>query len=355
MACSAPTIRTPIRLWFGRNVSGTYQLIAWLRANVDGLPITVLGTYPRPDHLMLQACDEAAIEPLVPADEYVEWALEFAQEHAVDVFVPGEQRQLAVARATDRFAAIGTRTMVSPADVIELLQDKARTYDAAAALGIAVPSYEVVQTGVGLRVAYDRLRAAGHEVTVKPVRGFGGAGFWKLSENRPDLEAFLGLPEGRMHVDDAVAILDRADAEVPPLLVSQYLSSPEDSVDVLAHRGRVLASVIRRKPSLGQTRSFPIDPELTALTEQIVGRFGPEYLCNVQWRRVAGRPVLLEVNTRAASGLAQSCESGVNFPYLALRLCLGLEVEVPPAGAVADHVTFTDAVAMRPLTPPTAP
>jgi glutathione synthase/RimK-type ligase-like ATP-grasp enzyme len=350
--CSGPAISPPVRVWFARNVAGTYQLIDHLRDNVDGLQLHVIGTYPRPDHLMLQACDEAAVEPLLPAADYVEWALEFAAEHRVDVFVPGEARQLAVSQALDRFEAQGTRVQVSGPEAILALQDKAETYRQAAGIGIAVPVHAVVRTGTELRAAYDRMRAAGHGVTVKPVTGFGGSGFWKLSDEKATLEDFLGLPSGRMRIDDAVAILDRTEEVIPRLLVSQYLSSPEDSVDVLASQGEVLASVIRRKPSKGETRSFPVDPELTALTARLVRHVGPEYLCNVQWRRVDGRPVLLEVNTRAASGLAQSCASGVNFPYLALRLCLGLPVQVPEVARQADQVSYTHAAIMRPLTPP---
>jgi ATP-grasp in the biosynthetic pathway with Ter operon len=189
-------------------------------------------------------------------------------------------------------------------------------------------------------------------VTVKPVKGFGGAGFWKLSDKPADVDTLLALPEGRMNIDDAVAILDRAERDIPPLLVSQYVSSPEDSVDVLAAGGVTLASVIRRKPSVGQTQSFPLDPEISELTECVIEHFRPDYLCNVQWRRDGGRPVLLEVNTRAASGLFQSAASGVNFPYLALRLCLGLAVTVPPTVTSPDQVSYTDAIVMHPLTQP---
>jgi len=341
-----------VRLWYGRNVSGTFQLIRYLRANADDMAITVIGTYPRPDHVMLQACDEAAVEPVVPAEDYVDWAVEFAEKHRVDVFVPGEARQLAVALAAERFAAVGTLVQASAPDVIAVLQDKAETYRLAREIGIQVPAYVVAHSGTELREAYASLQQAGHAVTVKPVKGFGGAGFWKLSDEPPDLETLLGLPDVWMHIDDAVAILDRAEQGIPPLLVSQYVSSPEDSVDVLAAGGATLASVIRRKPSLGQTKSFPLDPELTELTERVIEHFRPEYLCNVQWRRDEGRPVLLEVNTRAASGLFQSCATGVNFPYLALRLCLGLDITVPPILPSPDQVSFTDAVVMHPLTVP---
>lgn len=338
-------------MWFGRNVAGTYQLIARLRDN-PRLDVTVIGTYPRLDHLMLQACDEAALEPLVPDDEYVEWAIDFCSVNDVEVCVPGEQRQLALALARDRFAAHGTRVQVSRPEVVATLQDKAETYRQAAQIGLPVPAYAVVTTGDELRAAFEQLSASGDAVTLKPVRGFGGAGFWKLTDSPLGLDALLALPDGRLHIDAAAAILDRAETPVPPLLVSHYLSSPEDSVDVLACGGKMLASVIRRKPSIGQSRSFPVDPELTELTRRAVAHFGPDYLCNVQWRRTNGRPMLLEVNTRAASGLDQSCESGVNFPYLALALTLGIEVDVPAPRPQAEQVTFTAAVEMHPLAPP---
>lgn len=339
----------PVRVWYSRNVSGTWQLIHLLRQG--DVPVHVIGTYPRTDHLLLQACDEAGAEPVLPAEEWVEWALGFAARNEVDVFVPGEARQLAVARAADRFAAQGTRVQVMRPEVVEVLQDKDATYRLAASIGLPVPAYDVVCTADGLRASWERLRALGHEVVLKPVKGFGSAGFWKLTDEVPGLDDLLGHPSERLNVDQAVAMLARG-GPVPPLMVSQYLSSPEDSVDLLADQGSLLAAVVRRKPSVGQSRSFPHDPELLELTAQLVEHVGLHGLGNVQWRRADGRPVLLEVNTRAASGLAQSCASGINFPALALRQVLGLLVEVPTPRPVPDHVTYTEAVPMHPLTPP---
>ena len=341
---------SPVRIWFNRNVSGTYQLIAMLRAG--DVPVEVFGSYPRADHLMLQACDYADVEPVLDGPEaYVAWALGFAARHGIDVLVPGELHQAELAAAAGRFAAQGTLVQSSSAAVVTLLADKAATYRAAAALGIAVPAYEVVYDGPGLRAAYARLVGAGHRVTVKPVEGFGGQGFWELVDRSADLATLLGPPERVMGVEVAAGILDRGPA-APALLVSQWLHDPEDSVDVLAHDGRCLAAVVRRKPAVGQTRSFPHDPEVLALTTRLVEGIGLDYLANVQWRRDDhDRPVLLEVNTRAAAGLYQSCATGVDFAGLALRLRLGLPVDVPVPGSVPDQVTYTDSVPMRPLTP----
>lgn len=353
-------VSAPVRVWYNRNVSGTYHLAPLLCGNPAELAVEIVGSYPREDHLMLQACDFTALEPVI-ADgaEYVDWAVDFAQQHRIDVLVPGEGHQAELAAAADRFATVGTLVQSCSATTIELMADKAQTYRRAATLGFPVPLFEVVSTGGELRSSYDRIMASGERVTMKPVQGFGASGFWKLTEDVPELADLLGAPSPYLNVDAACAILDRAHADgqvVAPWIVSQYLASPEDSVDVLADGTNMLAGVIRRKPSLGQTRSFPADPELMELTEALVEAFGLAYLCNVQWRRSQGRPMLLEVNTRAAAGLFQSCAQGINFPYLALRLRLGLPVEVPARSTgAADQVVFSAAVVMHPLVSVEAP
>ena len=52
---------------------------------------------------------------------------------------------------------------------------------------------------------------------------------------------------------------------------------------------------------------------------------------------------LLEVNTRAASGLFQSAVSGVNLPYLALRLLLDGRVDVPTPQLGATVISYNEA------------
>jgi biotin carboxylase len=76
------------------------------------------------------------------------------------------------------------------------------------------------------------------------------------------------------------------------------------------------------------------DRDVVGIARRMVEGLGLRYLSNVQvrYRTRSGtpEPVLLEVNTRAASGLYQSClAGGVNLPDLALRLTLGETVEPP--------------------------
>ncbi|MET0580910.1 MAG: ATP-grasp domain-containing protein, partial [Pseudoxanthomonas sp.] len=62
------------------------------------------------------------------------------------------------------------------------------------------------------------------------------------------------------------------------------------------------------------------NPLLLAHAQSLVERFGLNGMINVQFKEDAhGRPRLLEINPRASGGVAMSCLSGINLPYLALR------------------------------------
>ena len=58
---------------------------------------------------------------------------------------------------------------------------------------------------------------------------------------------------------------------------------------------------------------------LLSHARQLVERFGLNGMINVQFKEDAqGEPKLLEINPRASGGVAMSCLSGINLPYLAL-------------------------------------
>ena len=334
----------PLRLWFNQAYRGTYQLIGLLHAGAaaDGLALHVTGSHTARSTPFLQACDDAFPEPehLVGA-EWVEQALRVCAERRIDVFVPGRER-LAVAQAADRFAAAGVRLMVSPAEALRVLGDKALAYDAAQALGVPLPVTRVVEDAAGFRRAYERLRAAGLPACVKPVAGHGAKGFRVLDENAGGYADLLELPGPRVHPDD----VERRIAEqgrVAPLLVCEYLDGDELSVDVLSRDGEVLAAVPRSKGGPQWTRLLVDDPAALAITETVVKGHGLRYLSNVQVRYGAGSCRLLEVNTRAASGLFHSAAAGVNLPYAALRLLLDGNVRVPAPRFGATVLTWTEA------------
>ena len=338
----------PLRLWFNQAYRGTSQLIGLLHEGAarDRLALEVVGSHTARSTPFLQACDEAFPEPEhLVGEEWVEAALAVCAERRVDVFVPGRER-LAVARAADRFEAAGVRLMVSPPEALRVLGDKALADAAARALGVPLAVTHVVQDAAGFRRAYEDLRAAGLQACMKPVVDHGAAGFRVLDETVGAYEDLLVLPSARVHPDD----VERRIAErgrVAPLLVCELLDGDELSVDVLSDDGEVVAAVPRSKGGPQWTRLLVDDPEALAITQTVVKGFGLRYLSNVQVRYGAGTCRLLEVNTRAASGLFHSAAAGVNLPYAALRLLLDGAVQVPEPVLGATVLTWTEAAAVE--------
>lgn len=335
----------PLRLWFNQAYRGTYQLIGMLRAGSapEGVTLHVTGSHTARSTPFLQACDDTFPEPEhLVGEEWVEFALRTCRERNIDVFVPGRERA-AVDDAAERFAAEGVALMVSPAAAVRTLGDKAAAYESALVLGLPVARTEVVTDAPGFRRAYDALRAEGLRVCLKPAVDHGAKGFRILDDTVGGYDDLLALPGPRIHPDDVEQRIV-AQGTIAPMLVTEYLGGDEISVDVLADNGDVLAAIPRSKGGPQWTRQLVDDVEALDITAAVNKGYGLRYLNNVQIRYGDDdRPRLLEVNTRAASGLFQSAASGLNLPHLALRLLLDGSVEVPTPRFGATVISYNEA------------
>jgi biotin carboxylase len=315
---------TVARLWFNRNYATTRHFIDMVRANPDGTPVHVLGSHSDRYSPMLTACDRAVLEPELEPGDYVEWALDTAQAEAIDVLVP-RAFMAALAAARDRFADLGTRLLCPDADVVELFDDKASGYAAAAALGLPVPPHRVVHDADGLRTAYAEFAAIAGQVCMKPVRGVGGEGYRRLTTGRLRWdEELAGELRSLVRVDDVCRALD---ADGPrELLVMPFLDGVEVSVDVLADAtGAVVAAVGRQHDAHPgrRLRTIVDDPRAHEIATTLARAHRVAYLSNTQVKYWRGRAYLLELNTRAAGGIFQTALAGVNLPWAAIRLALG--------------------------------
>lgn len=265
---------------------------------------------------------------------------------------------LAVARREAEFRAAGVAVQVSSASGIATLAGKTDTYTAAAELGVPVPLTRTVRDLAGFRAAVAELSELtdGARLCFKPDLDFGGHGFRVLDERADTFAEITEPPSVRISQATTERLLGSVE-EFPPLIVSEYLEGAEVSVDCLSTPdGRLLAALPRSKDALPYTRELVDDRGCREIARQMVEGLGLRYLSNVQvrYRTRDGRtePVLLEVNTRAASGLYQSClAGGVNLPDLALRLVLGRPVEPPRPEFGRSILVYNEAM---PFLPPDA-
>lgn len=329
-----------VRVWFNRWFSVAYHYQNAIRRNEDGLEVELYATHPDPRHMSLQASDYAEAEPELDEDEYVDYCLDFCKRHRIDVFVP-RLHMLAIARQIDRFDRLGTKVVVCrDVELLEKLMDKDLFYRAVRPTGILeVPDYRVVRTAEQFKTAYEELTALGHRVCFKPTRGEGGVGFRVVNNERDELASLFGSVSRSVSYGDACRILSGA-AEFDDLMVMELLDGFEYSIDCLADpSGRLLAAVPRRKAG-GRLRLMEDVPELLEIARRVAETYKIPYNFNVQMKYKDGVPKLLEINPRMSGGLHVTCLTGINFPYLAVKLALGGRVEPlqPQYGVLASYV-----------------
>ncbi|MBP1993486.1 ATP-grasp domain-containing protein [Paenibacillus eucommiae] len=328
------------KIWFNRWFSVAYHYMNWIRDNNEGVEFKFYATHPDIAHMSLQAADHAEVEPVLEPEAYVEFCLEFCERHQIDVFIP-RLKMLAIAKQVHRFEQIGTKVMVcSDIPLLESLMEKQKFYESVALTGIMqIPDYHVVQTADQFMIAYQTLTAQGHRVCIKPTNSEGGMGFRVIDPELDELTELFGPINRNITPEHAYRILSSVD-HFDDLMVMELLSGFEYSIDCLASAsGELLAAVPRRKAG-GRLRLMEEVPELIEIAERVAATYKIPFNYNIQMKYNNGIPKLLEINPRMSGGLHVTCLAGVNFPYLAVKLLLGEQVDVqhPNYGILASHI-----------------
>ncbi|MFE0349751.1 ATP-grasp domain-containing protein [Streptomyces griseoluteus] len=338
-----------VRVWLNRTYAENVFFMDQLRRNPSDRAVEIHATHGDPDSPVLAAADTAALEPegLSPAG-YVEYALDQCARRGIDVFVPRLHQAAIVAHRAD-FAAAGTALLAPTPEAVAVFEDKVTAYEAVRSVGVPVPPWFRVRTADELLAAVEELEASGHRACFKPASGAGGVGFRMITRSPFSLAHLSGFPSPYVQLDLAVSALREAEEPVD-LLVMPRLEQPEVSVDCLTGPDNRVRLMVGRTKN-GRRRGFTLDERWLEPARLIAEGFGLHYLSNIQFRMLGDRPVLLDVNTRAAGGLHQLSLCGVNAPWAAVQLALGEDpgtVEPPFLGQ--DYAVVSGP---RPLGPPT--
>ncbi|WP_405551718.1 ATP-grasp domain-containing protein [Streptomyces sp. NBC_01171] len=310
-----------VRVWLNRTYAENVFFMDQLRRNPSDRAVEIHATHADPDSPVLAAADTAALEPegLSPAG-YVEYALDQCARRGIDVFVPRLHQAAIVAHRAD-FAAAGTALLAPTPEAVAVFEDKVTAYEVVRSVGVPVPPWFRVRTADELVSAVEELEAAGHRACFKPASGAGGVGFRMITRSPFSLAHLSGFPSPYVQLDLAVSALREAEEPVD-LLVMPRLEQPEVSVDCLTGPDNRVRLMVGRTKN-GRRRGFTLDERWLAPARLIAEGFGLHYLSNIQFRMLGDRPVLLDVNTRAAGGLHQLSLCGVNAPWAAVQLALG--------------------------------
>lgn len=323
-----------MRIWFNRGLSNTYDALGIIRAADAEGRITMRASHSDPFSPVATQADEFVVEPEAADDEaYVAWCLGQCVEHDVDVFVPQRRRE-AIGARRKVFEAEGIRLSVmgSPR-VMEMVDRKHELYGDLRGTEVPIPPYRVFQTLEEFDTAATALREEAPRLCVKPCVGVYGAGFRILESEGCELRRILSGDTFRTSFDAFRSAL-AGSTQTREMMLMAYLPGVERSVDVLAHRGRIVRAVSRVK--VGSHQVLETEGPSVEIAAQLTKRYGLDGVFNLQTREWDGTPYLLEINSRMSGGLIYACMSGVAFPYWNAMLAAGLaspeDVPAPTSG-----------------------
>lgn len=320
-----------MRVWFNRGLSNTFDALEIIRSADTDRRLFLLASHTDHDSPLSRTADHFFTEPRpLNDDAYADWCLAQCAGHGVGVFVPQRRREV-IARHRERFDALGIRLSVMAGPrTMGLVDRKHALYEDLAGTDVPVPPYRVFRTLEGFDRAVTELGEAGGHLCVKPSVGVYGAGFRILERQGCELKRILSGENIRTSFDAFRSAL-MSSAQDRDLMLMAYLPGIERSVDVLAHRGRMVCAVSRMK--VGSHQVLETDGPSVAVARTLTSRYTLDGIFNVQTKEAEdGTPYLLEINSRMSGGLIYSCQSGVPFPYWAVMLAAGEATpeDVPP-------------------------
>jgi biotin carboxylase len=334
-----------MKIWFNQWFTTVLHYIEMIRNNEDQRKFMIYGSHPNQNALYLQYCDVAFVEPELNGEAYVDFCLEVCKTHGIEIMIPRKENVLISKRLAD-FAAIGVKVLVCPdAELMQMMDNKALTYQELLQNEqgpvFSIPDFEVVNNVADFQKAYQMLRERGHKICFKPVIGEGANGFRVIQDDVDSIEQlFRHGTSFRIPFKYACEILGQQKS-FPDLMVLEYLEGREYSIDCVASRNNLIAAIPRMKGE-GRVRELVDHRELIQLAYDFHRIYRIPYVFNIQVKYSNGVPKLLEINPRMSGGMHISCLSGINLPYLAIKILLGEPIDTaqlkPKFGIRASHI-----------------
>lgn len=256
-----------------------------------------------------------------------------AAEHVQLLYPFSTEDQEFFASVKERFTAKGIGVIVSPLTSVQTANDKLQLYEFAHTHGVPCPTFRSVRNWEEFQQAAHSLGFPEHPFVLKLNRGSGAQGFKVIYPALDPCQRMLDR-DNRIVTFQEIEHWLKAIEHWPLLHLAEYLPGEEYSVDILCDCGEILSVVTRLRLSTfyGLALHAQVVEELDVqdIACKLVKKLGLCFVVNIQIRRGSdGTPKLIEINPRIPGTIGLTLASGVNMPYLALKMGLGESFKVP--------------------------
>jgi carbamoyl-phosphate synthase large subunit len=256
----------------------------------------------------LQLCDKRFLVKPITHSGYNRQLLTIVKTNKVKLLVPTVDLDLKIlAQNRAKFAAMGCRVLVSPPEVVDICQDKRKTYRFLIKNGFDTP------VTLSVRAALSK-KKPNRPCFLKPWDGYASRGNAVVS-NRKELLCFA--------------------KRIPNCIVQEFIKGAEHTCDVYVDFDMKVRCVVPRKRievragevSKGQVVKHPrIMREAVRLVETLGA--GPGVITLQLFLTRDNKVKFIEINPRFGGGIPLSIKAGANFPKWILQELLTSKVNI---------------------------
>lgn len=309
-----PTIENNFAVLFtciGRRVS----LLESFRRAARQLKINAsfLGTDTTELSSALQLCDKRSLVKPTTHPAYIEEVLSIVKTHNVKLLIPTVDLDLkCLAQNKLKFTALNCRVLVSDPDVIDICQDKRRTYKF-----LQKNNFDTPLT-VSSRTALSGKSKMRYPLIVKPWDGYASKGN-AVANNHDELSSYA--------------------QKIPNAICQELVEGDEYTCDVYVDfAGDVRCVVPRRRIEVraGEVSKGQVvkNPRIMAEAAKVVEELGagPGVITLQLFWTDDDRVTFIEINPRFGGGAPLSIKAGANFPKWILQELSGQKPRIRPNG-----------------------
>jgi carbamoyl-phosphate synthase large subunit len=256
----------------------------------------------------LQLCDKKFLVKPTTHAGYIKQLLSIAKTNKVKLLIPTVDLDLKLlAQNKPKFAKLGCCVLISTPDVVDICQDKRKTYRFLLENGFDTP----VTMSMHSALAKQNL---GWPRFVKPWDGYASRGN-AIVENRKELLVFA--------------------KKIPNPICQEFIKGTEHTCDVYVDFNMTARCVVPRKRievragevSKGQVVKHPLIMSESAKLVETLGA-GPGVITLQLFLTRDNKIKFIEINPRFGGGVPLSIKAGANFPKWILQEVLGRKVNI---------------------------
>lgn len=263
--------------------------------------------------------DESVITPLIYDKNYIPFLLEFCKEKQIKVIISLFDIDLLIlAQNKELFKKHGITVIVSDEKVVEICNDKWKTYEFCSRNNIAVP-----------KTYLDITKEISYPVIIKPRWGMGSIGIYE-AENFTELEVLF--QKCKKEIQRTYLKYETAVDNEHGVIIQEKLLGEEYGLDIINDlKGSFCGSVVRRKYAMraGETDCAAVvkNETIDIFAQKISCSLGHIGNLDVDIFVDDDKVFLLEMNARFGGGYPFSHLAGVNLPLAILKWVNDEEIE----------------------------